>query len=117
MKRLNVWAMAGIATIALLTEPATAKADAWSNACHAYAANNEMMQRAPAQNRAKWCDCIGDEFDPADDDLLIEVLQAQQAEEARGHAMIPSMLPPPLDAVGARYTDALGKCLPALLGQ
>jgi len=108
--------VAGIAAVVASLGTTPARADA-TDTCLDYAAHNDMMKAVPAANREKWCGCVVGKFAASDDEALSDVFDAQEAEEARGHAFIPSMLPPDLVPVGNRYTEVLGQCLAVLLGQ
>ncbi len=113
---LKPWIVAGIAAIVPLLGSAPARADAVTQACLGYASRSDMIKAVPAPNRQKWCACIIDKFDPEDDETLMDVFEAQEDSESKGHAFSPSSLPPSQVRVGNKYANTLNQCISVLLG-
>lgn len=93
-----------------------ARADVLADACLDYVNSSEMFKPAPASNRSKWCGCIGDKISPGERQSVAEIIRLQKAAEAKGQAFGEPSVPKPLANAFKLYFDALGPCLPVMMG-
>lgn len=93
-----------------------ARADVLADTCLDYVNSSEMFKEAPASNRSKWCGCIVDKITPRERQSVAEVIKLQKATEAKGQAFGEPSVPKPLANAFTLYFDALGPCLPIMMG-
>ena len=104
------------AVVVVLGAASAAQADDVADACMDYAASSEQLKPVPAASKSKWCGCIAGKIAPGDRAATARVIAAQKASEAKGQAFSPDTLPPAQKKAGDAYFEALGACLPVLLG-
>ncbi|HEY4168089.1 MAG TPA: hypothetical protein VGM96_14990 [Reyranella sp.] len=117
MPRQKWWAAVAAAAVAMLGLSATTRAaDQMAEACLDYIKTNPMMTQVPADTTSKYCGCLAGKVEPADRAAVAAVIKMQKSTESTGHAFSPDTLPAEQRKAGNAYFDALGACLPVLMG-
>lgn len=109
------WVLAAIAGAGVWCASGVALASEISDACMDLARSSPVMKSAPG-DKGKWCDCIAGKFAPADQAAAAAVIKLHRDAEVKGEAFSPDRLPPAQSKIGGQYFDAVGTCLPIMMG-
>lgn len=101
--------------LGMLCLATAAQANEVADACADLARSSPIMKAAPG-DKGKWCECVAGKFAPADHAAAAAVIKLHRDAEVKGEAFSPDRLPPAQSKIGGQYFDAIGACLPIMMG-
>ena len=115
MSEARNWIAGVAASVIALVLTTSAMAQTLAAACSTFSRSSPMMKDIPG-DKSKWCGCIASNITPAEHDNAAFVMNAQTEIEIGGGLFNLDTVPASRKAAATQYFDALGVCLPILLG-